>query len=719
LYAKRSAADDLGLPELYPLVIDLEVLAEIFTGSIRTWTHERMQTLNPRLKAWFDRTGAPTALRSVVCCTDETDPFVAGHILAQHLLATRAMNASLGPSGVAAARRSPKKMWAAMQALHAAPSPMSFVDREVTTPPKLLMQPGSVSYRVFSTARPNAATDFQLRVGNMLGASEDVPASPENVMACVAPFVADPVFVASFLATGVERDWSSIAPGCWPLHSLASLAVGSAFSSKNEVASDGAAVVAASGGAASSHQSACVRAQKNLELLRWMQLNPVLSGALRNNGVVRLSDLPEVRSFLLDQRLNTATCDGKTILITLPLVWSVPTSATAFAIAIAAVIATACAATLGCLYHYRHHTAIRGASPIFLAQVAVGLALLAGSLVAWASPVTETSCLTFQWLVDLGFTLAFAPLFAKTWRIYQIFSAKKIKVVKITNGRLVWAVLAMLAFELVVLAAWTGVSPLQPVLFEQATNQQDGAILQLTHCAVEGAAGTAFLAIEAAFKGALLLFGCLMAFSTRKVTASFNESQTIAWAIYNVVFSSLVVGAILLFLDTQGDTLIWLVLILFLWTAVGTWALIFIPKASAVFGGEDRLHHTGNSVSLGSLSKNDGSITFASITGLGRAQLLAYRSALEGQLDKVRRALGLAVGRADSEGKVLHTRSGGALEQPDTNFIPNAAASVRAELRRVSASRAPPSSPPARSVLGQPSVQRNSRARWTIRRCRR
>jgi len=214
----------------------------------------------------------------------------------------------------------------------------------------------------------------------------------------------------------------------------------------------------------------------------------------------------------------------------------------------------------------------------------------------------------------------------------------------------------MLAFELVVLAAWTGVSPLQPVLFERPTNQLDGAIRQLTHCAVSGPAGTAFLSIEAAFKGALLLFGCLMAFSTRKVSASFNESQTIAWAIYNVVFSSLVVGAILLFLDTQGDTLVWLVLILFLWTAAGTWALIFVPKASAVFGGDEKNNFTANSISLGSLSKNDGSITFASITGLGRAQLLAYRSALEAQLDRVRRALGLAVVQADSEGKVLRPR---------------------------------------------------------------
>jgi hypothetical protein len=199
---------------------------------------------------------------------------------------------------------------------------------------------------------------------------------------------------------------------------------------------------------------------------------------------------------------------------------------------------------------------------------------------------------------------------------------------------------------------------------------------QMTHCAVEGA-GIAFLSIEASFKGALLLFGCLMGFSTRKVAASFNESQTITWAIYNVFFSALVVGAILLFLDTLGDTLIWLGLILFVWLAAGTWALIFVPKATAVLYGDEKLQRNANSISLGSLSKHDGSITFARTTGLGRSQLLAYRTALEAQLDKVKRALGIVTAKADSEGKVLFPRSAGS-ELPESSVSSNATAGGRA-----------------------------------------
>jgi hypothetical protein len=176
------------------------------------------------------------------------------------------------------------------------------------------------------------------------------------------------------------------------------------------------------------------------------------------------------------------------------------------------------------------------------------------------------------------------------------------------------------------------------VLFERATYQLDGAIEQLTHCAMVDSAGSAFIAVEASMKGLLLFFGCLMGFSTRKVSESFNESQTIAWAIYNVVFSGLVVGAILLFLDTLGDTLIWLVLFLLLWVAVGTWLLVFVPKLGALVhahAGANPEHS-----SLGSSTK-DGSISFASIAGFSRAQLLSYRTALEAQLEKVKRALGM------------------------------------------------------------------------------
>jgi hypothetical protein len=108
------------------------------------------------------------------------------------------------------------------------------------------------------------------------------------------------------------------------------------------------------------------------------------------------------------------------------------------------------------------------------------------------------------------------------------FSGKKIKVVKISNSRLGVVVLSMLSVELLLLAVWSGVSPLQPVLIARPTTGLDGAMRHTTHCAMADSAGSAILAVEAAFKALLLVFGCMMGFSTRKVHDQFNQSSSVA-----------------------------------------------------------------------------------------------------------------------------------------------------------------------------------------------
>jgi hypothetical protein len=187
--------------------------------------------------------------------------------------------------------------------------------------------------------------------------------------ACVAPRVNDPSFLRDFLANPKRRDWTSPVHGCYPLMRLASLAVGRSFRSADQAAVTGTVVRLDANRGGASHQSACVRAQKNLELLRWMQTSSVLETAARTSGVVRLADFDPIRSYVVNDQLEAATCDGETILITLPLVWGVAPAALIFAVVVFVLAAVVVTATLVMLYKYRGHTAIRGASPIFLAQV--------------------------------------------------------------------------------------------------------------------------------------------------------------------------------------------------------------------------------------------------------------------------------------------------------------------------------------------------------------
>jgi len=158
--------------------------------------------------------------------------------------------------------------------------------------------------------------------------------------------------------------------------------------------------------------------------------------------------------------------------------------------------------------------------------------------------------------------LTFAPLFAKTWRIYRIFGRKRLSVIKISNRKLAGMVGALLAAELAILAAWEAVGPLQPVTTIQILGSP-AVEYQYTQCGTS-AEGTRFLVVIGVTKGLLLIYGALLAFSTRRVSSSFNESQSIAWAIYNVVFSMGVVIPIMSLVGVIGDAMVLLVAFLIL-----------------------------------------------------------------------------------------------------------------------------------------------------------
>ena len=674
LYAQRSPTNLLSLPDLYPLRVDMELLALIFLGSVSSWVDPRMVALNPQLKSWFDAVpNAPTRLSTVICCQDPDDAQVAGTILTRALVQTAAFQSALGS---AASDLTARSIWPAVAALTASspyPSNQSFVDRETTVAVKLIMSPGSVGYRLINAGATNPQIEFQL-LRRRAGDEETLDPTPASMQSCVAQeALADPGRFGAKISNPKHRVWVTDEEGCWPLTAGASLALASSYSSQNALGGSRTVPPTLLSAVTGRPFCACVRAQKTLELLRWLQVSPQLSPAAINSGYVRLSDFPAVQEYNVDGLLNSATCDGKRILITLPIVWAVSASATIFAVVSVALLTIVFLVTLVVLYRYKTHPAIRGASPIFLAQVVLGLALMAGSLIAWASPVTRSSCMAFQWLLNLGFTLSFSPLFAKTWRIYQIFTTRRIKVAKITNVKLVWMVVLMLVGELVVLTAWSEVSPLKPTLVERATTQADGAMQHTSHCAVSGEAGKVFVAIEGAFKGFLLILGSVYGFSTRHVSASYSESHTIAWATWNTTFSGLVVGAILIFMDTLGDTLIWIVLVLLLWITVATWSFVFMPRFLAISSADQSaaarsfITPTRSSVVGVVASVNEqGAVSFVDVAKFSIAALQTYRVALEQQLRKVRVALGLRASAVEEQELLTkYAVRGGPLDELD------------------------------------------------------
>lgn len=402
---------------------------------------------------------------------------------------------------------------------------------------------------------------------------------------------------------------------CWPLTDVVYLAVRGSYTT---IASDG---------------SSCDRGIKALQFVQWLITTPLLDAATRSQSSPRPADLSNIGSAIIDA-LNNVTCDGTTMLVTLPVVWSLSSGVGGFGLSMSIIGLLGIVALLTIVAVYRNHPVMRSASWWFILTSLSGVGLMLIGLVFWVSKATTANCNGFSWCTNLGFMLTFGPLFAKTWRIYRIFGGKKLNVIKISNRKLSTMVVFLISVEILILAIWQAVGPLQPMTTIQTTGSPVSQH-QYTQCGTTSD-GSRFLIVIGVTKGALLLYGALLAFSTRRVTDHFNESQSIAWAIYNVVFSVGITIPIIVFVGAIGDVIVLLVLFLILWISYFTALIIIVPKLMALFAPLTQL----NSAELSGAKSSIGGFSFLSIAEMTQPILLMqYQSALKEQLKLVTQKL--------------------------------------------------------------------------------
>jgi hypothetical protein len=79
------------------------------------------------------------------------------------------------------------------------------------------------------------------------------------------------------------------------------------------------------------------------------------------------------------------------------------------------------------IFWFRHDKAMKAGSPIFM-----GLMLLGGALglssVFFLSEITDWKCTTFPFVFGAGFMCLISAMFAKIWRVAQIFTRKQLMV---------------------------------------------------------------------------------------------------------------------------------------------------------------------------------------------------------------------------------------------------------------------------------------------------
>ena len=340
--------------------------------------------------------------------------------------------------------------------------------------------------------------------------------------------------------------------------------------------------------------SSCDRGYDALSFLAWIATTPAVGALARSREMNLVPTLLSATEYALAvQNLDSIVCDDQVLLVNVPRGWSLTGGIAAFVIVVSVVGLIYCTLTAVFVGVFVRDPAIRSASPLFLILSIGGVVVLfvAGFLLV-ARAGTDT-CAALSWCVNIGLSLTFAPLFAKTWRIYRIFGRRKLSVVAIGNRKLLMLVIAMLCAELTLHAVWQAEGGLQPLAKDVATTtpvitsvpelSSRTVINEFVQCGVpSGSSMTVFIVIVVT-KALLFVGGALLAFSTRKVSSTFNESSGIALSIYNVCFTIGIIAPIIQVIDATGDVQTLLLAFALLWIACFTGGLLFGPKMLNVY----------------------------------------------------------------------------------------------------------------------------------------
>eukprot|EP00029_Vermamoeba_vermiformis_P005650 TRINITY_DN2019_c0_g1_i1.p1 TRINITY_DN2019_c0_g1~~TRINITY_DN2019_c0_g1_i1.p1 ORF type:complete len:811 (-),score=194.85 TRINITY_DN2019_c0_g1_i1:136-2568(-) len=228
-------------------------------------------------------------------------------------------------------------------------------------------------------------------------------------------------------------------------------------------------------------------------------------------------------------------------------------------------------------YVWRDKPQIVASSLIFVELIMLGALMMFASIFLWTLETTTGACIARYWLFNLGFGMMFANLLAKTWRIWRIFTYKKLKALKIPNIQLLKVVAILVSVEIIVLVIWS--AAFTPVA-EYIQPDPLRPALNYTQCSREGE--TPFVIILIVYNGGLIIAGVILGIWARKVVSEYNESKYVLISMYLLTFAGLILLIVysISITDRMVDTIIRSAAILF--GVFSTVTILFMPKVHFV-----------------------------------------------------------------------------------------------------------------------------------------
>jgi len=280
--------------------------------------------------------------------------------------------------------------------------------------------------------------------------------------------------------------------------------------------------------------------------------------------------------------------------------------------------------------YFRMRRVVRSSQPIFLSLISAGVALMALGIVPLSIEGSDVACMTTPWLLFLGFTLTFSALFTKTYRINQIMkNAAKFKRLTLTATDVMKPMLALLLVNVVILVAFTAVSPLQSNTIVVDTDPFGRNIDTYYQCGSDK--GPIFLGILAGLNIAVLLFAILQCWHARKISTELSESQYIFSAISIIIMASFLGIPVSIIARDNVNAFYFVASGLIVVVCLSILLLIYAPKVHVLRSKEDAKKRKSDVTSTNSTS--------SAADGMKIINLAAAQAELEEEVKELRKRM--------------------------------------------------------------------------------
>ncbi|XP_052793048.1 gamma-aminobutyric acid type B receptor subunit 2-like [Mya arenaria] len=246
---------------------------------------------------------------------------------------------------------------------------------------------------------------------------------------------------------------------------------------------------------------------------------------------------------------------------------------------------------------YRNNKFVKLSSPNINNVLLLGCFLCYTTVFIKTTGTDNTSvCEARTWCFCLGFTITFGSLFSKTWRVYRIFTNKKLLRMTIKDRQLLAINAILVGVVSSVLIIWGILSPhsivtefLKKEIYQIGNDEEVHPYVRV--CFSEN--GAYYNWVIYIIEGTLLSFGAFLAWETRRVKIeALNDSQQIGLCLYNVVVLSAVGLTLSLVLNDQAVLLYGITSGCLIIGTFVTQMVVFIPKIHAVHNKIQTIGHS-------------------------------------------------------------------------------------------------------------------------------